>query len=129
MSESIPAARPTSLIHFMKGSSVNHLIVSLRYDAPLWVLLKIISRRANPDAVLLEFDEPDEAHPESSALLGCIEAHQDGFGFVRLVLNQEGNDPGDIPQSISVPQHLVAWISEETKRPTAGFLADWRSAT
>lgn len=108
---------------------MNHLLVSLRYDAQLWVLLKIISRRANPEHVALDFDEPPEAPLEGSALLGCIEAHQDGFGFVRLVLSQEGNAPGDIPQAISVPQHLVAWITEEAKRPTPGFLADWRSAT
>lgn len=105
---------------------MSQLLVCLRYETQLWTLLKVIARR---DPNLIELDEPSESRPEASALLSCTEARQDGFGFVRLALSHEGKNPGDIPQAISVPTHLVAWISEETKHQAPGFFADWRAAT
>lgn len=96
---------------------MKNLLVEIHHEARLWDLLQFYSAVPEIEKIITFWDPEDVP---VSVLILCTEVRQDG-AFVRLVLNREEKHHDALPEAISVPTDLVAWIAEQDHGTPIGF--------
>lgn len=97
---------------------MKRLLVEIHYEKLLWSFLQGYAELPNATEVLNLYEM--DGMP-ISILLDCSEVHQDG-SFVRLVPYPEETIREYLPEAISVPVDLIAWIAESGKSRSIGFV-------
>ncbi|WP_150590746.1 hypothetical protein [Pandoraea eparura] len=100
---------------------MNYFYVSVKNDPSIRVALAKLNQNLELVPVIPLGPEVPDA---GNALVRCIEVHLTGYGFLRLVPDQEGKTHGTPAVALAIPLGLVNWVLESGTDSTKelGFL-------